>query len=201
MNMFKQLREICATEIQRLWRGVRVRSNMGTRSNSGIVICWDYGREEDFIRVAGSFSGWHPWIMNWCKVSKDHRVFVPRKLLDPETEIDFKFIVNGEWTCDGAHPMREDAQGNINNFVSYPIEFSTALGSDTPTLPTPTLSNQSPFRGMGVVEIDSSPPMLMKLRKQLTSSGTPTDDGVVARPLGKFNPPPRRKYSNPHSLT
>lgn len=198
--MFRILRVICAIEVQRVWRGVKVRSILGLRPKSGVVLIWKYGQQQDDIRVAGTFSKWKPWMMTWCRDSGDHRVFVQMKNIEPDNEFEFKYLVNGLWTCDGAMRMREDDQGNVNNILEYRTITTSESETITPSLESCLTTSDSPKSIIGKIDLQAYAPAI-KLGKQLTSSDTPINDGIVIRPLRRLYPPPTRIYNKPDSQT
>lgn len=53
--------------------------------------------------------------MHWVPGLEEHRVWMPKRFLKASSIFQYKFVVDGLWTCDGSLPMIEDNLGNMNN--------------------------------------------------------------------------------------
>jgi hypothetical protein len=83
------------------------------------VLDWRWGANSCAeVFVAGDFSNWNRWPMRFTSGLDSHRVSVPKRLVSNGGIIEFKFIVDGLWTCDGSLPMKEDEFGNVNNVLA-----------------------------------------------------------------------------------
>ena len=195
MAVFRHLREISALEIQRIWRGTRTKRLFKNSQPAGAVIIWKWGQPESDIRVAGDFSDGDTWKMTWYEQSKDHRILIPPRILLGRDRIEFKFVVNGQWTCDGTVAMCEDGEGNVNNFISINQSNDRATPSVTPRIHMPDDVRDS--QDATVPQYVESAPPVLKLRKQLTSSDKPNQDGIVIRSVRRPLPlPEKRTYGN-----
>lgn len=116
--LFSRIRTICSTEIQRIWRGYSVRKFISSLNLDRTLLCWRWGSRSNDIFVAGEFSKWQKWRMTWCPAYGDHRITLPVSLSKSKSSVQYKFIVDGLWTCDGSLPMEEDSDGNVNNVIS-----------------------------------------------------------------------------------
>jgi hypothetical protein len=115
VQAFQYMRHISAIEIQRLWRGyserVLIRSPRGN-----ILIKWRLSTSDSTsVYVAGEFNDWKKWKMKYCGAYKDYRISVPTGLVRGRNSFEYKFIVDGLWTCDGSLPMVESTVGTVNN--------------------------------------------------------------------------------------
>ena len=110
-------RTLAAIEIQRIWRGYCVRKFTSANNSRRLVLTWRWGRKESDVYIAGDFSCWKKWKMTWLPCYRDYRLLVPFSFLrDRTTPFEFKFVVDGLWTCDGTLPMKEGPDGTVNNF-------------------------------------------------------------------------------------
>ena len=106
---------MCATEIQRVWKGFAQRSLLEP-SKGRVILTWRWGSSTGAsVYVAGEFSSWRKWRMHYCSHLNEYRVALPLKCTDSCKSFMYKFIVDGLWTCDGSLPMIECEDGNVNN--------------------------------------------------------------------------------------
>lgn len=116
--MFKDIRTVCAIELQRIWRGFCIRS-LNTPRADRIILKWNWGAlKSDSVYVAGEFSNWMKWRMRACPRNGHHCIALSTRLLRGRESFKYKFVVDDLWTCDGSLPMIEDAAGNINNIYN-----------------------------------------------------------------------------------
>lgn len=116
MFVFTHLRALCAVEIQRWWRGKRIKLLLSLKSERSVVLRWRWGNKSiSGVSVAGDFSNWEPWRMRFVPGVEEHRISVPVRALCNSDRLQYKFVVDGLWTCDGSLPMMEDDSGNLNN--------------------------------------------------------------------------------------
>jgi hypothetical protein len=73
---------------------------------------FEWTEEGEDIYVAGDFN-------NWTDVK-----MVERKLVVdlPAGNIQYKFLVDGEWRCDSSKPTAVSPRGDLNNVISVPDE-------------------------------------------------------------------------------
>ena len=128
-NLYRTIHHICATEIQRIWRGCRIRSLVRQADTRRILLRWRWGsRDLNQVYVAGEFNDWKSWRMVYLTGLDEHRITIPRKCVPQSArELRYKFVVDGLWTCDGSLPMAEDSSGNVNNTLALkrPIPTNT----------------------------------------------------------------------------
>lgn len=121
----KLARSLCAIEIQRIWRGCGGRKYMNNDSSTRLILKWKWGRQENDVYIAGDFSSWQKWKMTWMPCFRDHRLLVPVPFMKQCKEsFEFKFIVDGLWTCDGTLPMKESFDNSVNNIYAIPKRSS-----------------------------------------------------------------------------
>ncbi len=161
----------------------------------GVLLVWKWGQAESDIRVAGDFSDWVPWRLTWYHQTGDHRVHLPSTKVVGRDRIEFKFLLNGVWTCDGTISMCDDGEGNINNYMLLAPSNRQSTPSITPRINEQM--DQSVSRDIDLSVIVDPPPAILKLRKQLTSSDKPSQDGIVIRTVRRELPlPAKRTYGN-----
>lgn len=68
------------------------------------------------VFVAASTTGWKPILELRNELGNDlwRGVF---KISNPPARLDFKFVVDGNWTTSSQYPTANDGTGNINNYV------------------------------------------------------------------------------------
>ena len=158
--MFKSLRSVCASEIQRIWRGVWIRNVYIENPRKRVVLRWRWGSKSvSGVYVAGEFSDWKKWPMVYCAVGNDHRLSIPLVKLMGVTKFAYKFVVDGLWTCDGLLPMEEEEGGNVNNV------FTLKKSPQTPGAHRLRPRSVSKSRHVQVL----SPPRRLPMRKEFTS--------------------------------
>ncbi|KAK4508921.1 uncharacterized protein ATC70_013544 [Mucor velutinosus] len=95
-----------------------------TMSNTtNVKIRWNHGGKK--VQVTGEFDNWSVSVdmVQDTEDSNCHVVDIP---MDLSKDIEYKFIVDGEWRYADDLPHRTDWRGNINNVV-YKKENPTAL--------------------------------------------------------------------------
>lgn len=65
------------------------------------------------VFVTGSFNSWKSHL----PLEKVDQLWTLSVLIEKIGEIDFKFIVDGEWICSNENECRMDSAGNKNNFL------------------------------------------------------------------------------------
>lgn len=95
--------------------------------DSRFVLRWRWGsRDNNHVCVAGEFSKWERWPMLFVPGIDEHRLSLPRKFFPASArEVQYKFVVDGLWTCDGSLPMTDDGAGNVNNVLTLRRVFTS----------------------------------------------------------------------------
>ncbi|GAN08176.1 hypothetical protein MAM1_0192d07683 [Mucor ambiguus] len=90
---------------------------------TSVKIRWNHGGKK--VQVTGEFDNWSVSVdmVQDTENSNCHVVEIP---MDLSKDIEYKFIVDGEWRYANDLPHRTDWRGNINNVV-YKKENPTAL--------------------------------------------------------------------------
>jgi len=114
-HIFKHMHSVCASEIQRVWRGHRSRALESTNPDHGLVIAWKWASPLSSVHIAGTFSNWATWRMFWHSPKAEHRIFLPASVFGKRMSFSYKFVVDGAWVCDGSKEMAHDYMGNVNN--------------------------------------------------------------------------------------
>ncbi|CEP11343.1 hypothetical protein [Parasitella parasitica] len=111
-----------SSEIMRLSTPSKYYHAMAMSETSNVKICWNHGGKK--VQVTGEFDNWSVSVDLEQDTDKPHCHFaeVP---MDLSRDIEFKFIVDGEWRYANDLPHRTDWRGNINNVV-YKKENLTA---------------------------------------------------------------------------
>ncbi|KAI8884546.1 carbohydrate-binding module family 48 protein [Backusella circina FSU 941] len=77
-----------------------------------IKICWNHGGKK--VQVTGEFDNWSAPIDMIPDTSHSYHVHLPFTL---NKDMEFKFMVDGEWRYADDLPHRTDKNGNINNVI------------------------------------------------------------------------------------
>jgi hypothetical protein len=190
ISVIRCIRIMCAIEIQRMWKGIKVRKLRESHLSSHIILKWRWARQGSDVRVASDISGWEPWVMTWCSDSEEHRIYIPGRLFMGREEISFKFVVNGEWMCDGSALLRADEHGNVNNYICFPKHPSDTHPVNTPKVTRSDTPNIR-LEYVGQSSHSDSATWHTKLRKQLTASDRPNQDHFMIRRVNKPLPRPK----------
>lgn len=96
---------------------------MTMSKTTNVKIRWNHGGKK--VQVTGEFDNWSVSVdmVQDTENSNCHVVEIP---MDLSKDIEFKFIVDGEWRYANDLPHRTDWRGNINNVV-YKKENPTTL--------------------------------------------------------------------------
>lgn len=78
-------------------------------------ICWNHGGKK--VQVTGEFVNWSVPV-DMIKDTDCHVVYLQ---MDSTKDIEFKFIVDGEWKYAIDLPHREDVRGIVNNVICKSI--------------------------------------------------------------------------------
>ena len=65
------------------------------------------------MQIAGTFNNWQQVEATFDEKSKEHVFSVN---LTPGSH-QYKWVIDGEWKCDGDRPICNDVLGNVNNFI------------------------------------------------------------------------------------
>ncbi|OAD00175.1 carbohydrate-binding module family 48 protein [Mucor lusitanicus CBS 277.49] len=97
--------------------------SMTMSKTTNVEIRWNHGGKK--VQVTGEFDNWSVSVdmVQDTENSNCHVVEIP---MDLSKDIEFKFIVDGEWRYANDLPHRTDWRGNINNVV-YKKENPTTL--------------------------------------------------------------------------
>ncbi|KAI8636207.1 hypothetical protein BD408DRAFT_448604 [Parasitella parasitica] len=95
---------------------------MAMSQTSGVKICWNHGGKR--VQVTGEFDNWTASVELVQDADKPN-CYLAEIPMDLSKDIEFKFIVDGEWRYANDLPHRTDWRGNINNVV-YKKENLTA---------------------------------------------------------------------------
>lgn len=111
----RQVRQEAAIALQRLYRGFKARKVVDLEHERW-VINWRWDPAGRVIELIGSFTT-PPWglrmLMMWDPTFKQYTVDVPRI----PGRHEMKFIVDGEFCCDGSLTVISDGAGHYNNVV------------------------------------------------------------------------------------
>lgn len=116
------MRESCANQIQRFWRGSCER-HMLVPNVQTCIISWRFATGASGVMVACSIFDWKPMKMRRCPLKGDCRLCIPVRRIRPDPFFLYKFMVDGVWTCDAGYPMLQDSAGNINNIYYIPQSY------------------------------------------------------------------------------
>eukprot|EP00922_Rhytidocystis_sp_ex-Travisia-forbesii_P041350 GHVS01061750.1.p1 GENE.GHVS01061750.1~~GHVS01061750.1.p1 ORF type:complete len:1235 (+),score=231.79 GHVS01061750.1:338-4042(+) len=117
-----ETRQYAAEEVQRVWRGWHSRRVIDEEWTHW-VIKWVWDAPGTIVEVVGDFSN-PPWtkryLMNYCRVRQCFVLVLPRT----PGRYEVKFIVNGQYVCDGGETVISDGAGHFNNVVrvQQPVE-------------------------------------------------------------------------------
>lgn len=89
-------------------------NNMSTTNKTLVEICWNHGGKK--VQVTGEFDNWSVSVdmVQDTENTNRHVAMIP---MDSTKDIEFKFIVDGEWKFAMDLPHRTDWRGNVNNVV------------------------------------------------------------------------------------
>jgi hypothetical protein len=144
VRMFMHIRSLAALQVQRWWRGARIRNVLIEVPDKKVILRWRWDSSSTPVYVAGDFSNWVPRRMLWCATKSEHRLAVPTRSIRSIGVLRYKFVVNRIWTCDGSLPMDEDTRGNVNNLcIIFPAsQADRTLQSTKPGVsPNPSISD------------------------------------------------------------
>lgn len=119
------IRTLAAVNIQRVVKGNSVRKDIPFIKHPNLrrLVTWRYNAHS--VYIAGTFTkpGWsHKIQLSYSNHLRDfYTTFFMQNRLDP-SRYYFKFLVDGEWLCDGHLPITQDFDGNYNNHITIAAE-------------------------------------------------------------------------------
>ncbi|CEM33392.1 unnamed protein product [Vitrella brassicaformis CCMP3155] len=110
-----KVRRDAALEIERVYRGHCGRL-VAKEEKTQIVFRWIWDGPGQSVELVGDFTDM-PWQdrlrMRWCNI----RSCYVRPWRRRTGRYEFKFLVNGQFVCDGSLPVERDEFGNVNNVI------------------------------------------------------------------------------------
>ncbi|KAI8378825.1 hypothetical protein EDC96DRAFT_174660 [Choanephora cucurbitarum] len=83
-----------------------------TNTTETVMIHWNHGGKK--VQVTGEFDNWS---VDMLQDTENLNRFIAQVSVDSTKDIEFKFIVDGEWKYASDLPHRTDWSGNINNVI------------------------------------------------------------------------------------
>ena len=120
ITSISKIRSQASTLIQRVYKGYQVRSSLKSFRylNRKYLIRWVH--EASSVSLCGNFTEpqWKLQIpMKHCKYLNEYISTCLIDLKVPRGTYLIKFLVDGEWVCDGNLPISQDSNGNYNNVI------------------------------------------------------------------------------------
>lgn len=120
IRKLQEIRKQAAIIIQKHFKGLIVRKDLKFLSKAPLKKLIRWAHEGKSVSLTGNFSepAWKVLIpMKFCKNLKE---FISTALVDFKVSRGtylVKFLVDGEWICDGNMPISQDQNGNYNNVI------------------------------------------------------------------------------------
>ncbi|KAI8388834.1 immunoglobulin E-set [Radiomyces spectabilis] len=76
-------------------------------------IAWNHGGQT--VYITGEFDNWSGSIL--MTPEKNSQAFTAELFIDRSVDLEYKFIVDGQWCCASDLPQRTDAHGHVNNVL------------------------------------------------------------------------------------
>lgn len=75
-----------------------------------IKLVWDINND---VKIAGDFNNWNQVSMHYNNVKNEYYY----NLFAEDGEYEYKFIINGVWTCSDKEPVYQNRDGYINHKI------------------------------------------------------------------------------------
>lgn len=136
LSQLYRIRQSASIEIQRVVKGFLVRKDLAFVKQLHLMIRWPYNSKDAHVIGTITQRPWRDQVkMEYSRYLKEFYSPYARDYALPKGIYYIKFIVEGQWICDGNLPITQDESGNFNNvFIvvepSPPVRSSSNLRKD-----------------------------------------------------------------------